>query len=95
MSARFTVGQRVRVLGHKPSMVAYDGFHPLWRKPRVGDVGVVKEILEADELGIVRVEVECLTPAGNTAWVEDFDQSELESAEEKKKSAHPVRRSHR
>lgn len=89
--SRFQCGQRVRVLGHKPSVIAYDGFHPMWRKPRLGDVGVVKEVLEADELGIVRVEVECLTPGGNTAWIEDFDERELELVEEKKPTR-PVRR---
>jgi hypothetical protein len=76
--SRFSPGQRVKVLGHRPSVVAYDGFHPMWRKPRVGDVGVVKEVFEADEFGIVRVEVECFTPGGNTAWIEDFAEDELE-----------------
>ena len=30
-------------------------------------------------------EVECFTPGGNTAWIEDFDEHELELVEEEKR----------
>ncbi len=51
-----------------------DGTEAVVRQPCVGDVGAIVHVLGEDTFV-----VECVDPAGLTAWVADFVAEELES----------------
>jgi hypothetical protein len=58
---------------------AYDDWRVNERRPRVGDVGTVVDVLHADG-SPDRYVVECVGDDGQTEWLADFVADELEAA---------------
>jgi hypothetical protein len=56
---------------------SYDGTEGIMREPRVGDTGTVVDVLGEHSKGMMYV-VECVNPEGNTVWLADFWESELD-----------------
>lgn len=71
---------RVRALLHDP--LDYDGWGMNQRGPRVGDEGVLIDILPSRGYDD-RYVVECTSPDGSTLWVTDLSGPEIEPAEER------------
>ncbi len=71
---------RVRQLLHPPEH--YDGWRLNQRPPRVGDMGTIVDILQAQGLPNKFV-VECSGPEGVDIWLADFSSEELEALPDK------------
>jgi hypothetical protein len=71
----YAVVRVVRLLVPERQVVGTDG---LTRQPRVGDVGTIVHVLEADAAFVV----ECSDDEGQALWIADFDASELEAVED-------------
>ncbi len=71
---------RVRQLLHPPEH--YDGWRLNQRPPRVGDMGTIVDILQAQGLPNKFV-VECSDPEGVDIWLADFSSEELEALPDK------------
>lgn len=69
---------RIRQLLRSPE--AYDDWRINQRPPRVGDQGVIVDILQAPGLPDNYV-VESVGPDGVTVWLGDFTDEELEAAD--------------
>lgn len=69
---------RIRALRNPPER--YDGWGVNQRPPRIGDVGTIVDIVDANAVPTGYV-VECSGPDGRTIWLSDFIAEELDGAE--------------